>query len=242
MHRADPCEMAATSHGHTLYVGKRLFDVLVGLVLSLLTLPIVVVLAAISTFKFRSSPFFVQERVGLNGLPFRCVKIRSLPATTPAYLDKLALNHHIEPTGWCRFLRRFHLDELPQFWHVVGGSMSLVGPRPMIASIIAEVPYETEKVRHSVRPGITGPWQVSVDGARSLLDCLEYDEAYVRSADLLVDLKLLALTAAQTLGLPKRDREPVLAMMSPVPADPSGGLALAGLPRESEIAANRKVS
>ena len=160
----------------------------------------------------------MHDRIGLNGKPFRCIKIRSLPKATPAYLDKLALNDHLDTTGWCKFVRRFHLDELPQFWHVLGGSMSLVGPRPMIASIIDEMPPETAAIRHSIRPGITGPWQVSVDGAHSLLDCLDYDETYVRNVSFILDFKLVVLTAAQTLGVPKRERERVFAMMSPAPA------------------------
>jgi sugar transferase EpsL len=198
-------------------------DVVVGLLLSIVTMPVVAVLAAISAVKFRTNPFFVQERVGLNGEPFRCIKIRSLPAETPAYLDKLALNDHCEPTGWCRFLRRFHLDELPQFWHVVGGSMSLVGPRPMIKSIIDEIPHDIAQVRHSIRPGVTGPWQVSVDGAHSLLTCLDYDETYVRNASLLLDLKLLALTAVQTGGVAKRQKPQVFAMMGHASADVRDG-------------------
>ena len=95
--------------------------------------------------------------------------------------------------------------------------MSLVGPRPMIASIIDEIPHDKALVRQSIRPGVTGPWQVSVDGAHSLLSCLDYDETYVRNASLVLDLKLVALTAAQTIGLRKRDREQVFAMMSPAP-------------------------
>ena len=195
------------------YVGKRALDVVAGTLLSIVTMPLVVVLGAISAVKFRSSPFFVQERVGLNGELFRCIKVRSLPPTTPAYLDKLALIDHGHPTGWNHFMRRFHFDELPQFWHVVGGSMSLVGPRPMIAAIIDAMPDDDAQARHSVRPGITGPWQVSVDGAHSLLDCPEYDDAYVRCASLVLDLKLLVLTAAQTIGLAKREHDKVFAMM-----------------------------
>jgi lipopolysaccharide/colanic/teichoic acid biosynthesis glycosyltransferase len=204
------------------YWGKRALDVVVGTTLSIVTAPIVTVLAAVSAVKFRTSPFFVHERVGLGGDSFRCIKIRSLPEGTPAYLDKVALNDHCEPTGWARFLRRFHLDELPQFWHVVGGSMSLVGPRPMIKSIIDEIPHDIEQVRHSIRPGITGPWQVSVDGAHSLLDCLDYDEVYVSKANLALDVKLMALTAVQTIGLPKSEKAKVFAMMAHAAADTPG--------------------
>lgn len=219
MGQAEPDEAVAAPAAPRLYPGKRMLDIVAGLILSIVTLPIVLVLASISAVKFRASPFFVQERVGLDGGLLRCVKIRSLPKTTPTYLDKTALHDHLEPTAWCRFLRRSHLDELPQFWQTVTGAMSLVGPRPMIAMIVAEIPQQQALVRHSVRPGVTGPWQVSVDNARSVLGCLDYDELYVRNASLALDLKLLLLTAAQTVGAAKRDREQVMAMMSSSPVD-----------------------
>ena len=114
--------------------------------------------------------------------------------------------------------------------------MSLVGPRPMIASIIDEIPHHTALVRQSIRPGVTGPWQVSVDGAHSLLTCLDYDETYVRSASLVLDLKLVALTAAQTIGFPKRDRGQVFAMMSHTPAgDRDGEHAVIVLPHDARV-------
>ena len=79
MERCESGKAGAAPAGRSPYAGKRVLDVAVGLVLSILTLPLILVLAAISAVKFRSSPFFVQERVGLNGELFRCVKIRSLP-------------------------------------------------------------------------------------------------------------------------------------------------------------------
>ena len=243
MEQAEPGKPGAVPVGRSPYLGKRLLDVVVGLVLSIVTLPIILVMATISAVMFRSSPFFVQQRVGLNGESIRCIKIRSLPACTPAYLDKNALNDHCEPTGWCGFLRRFHLDELPQFWHVVGGSMSLVGPRPMIESIIDEIPHRMALVRQSIRPGITGPWQVSVDGAHSLLDCLDYDETYVHRASFVLDIKLLALTAAQTVGLPKRDRRQVFSMMSTAPmAVLDGERSVIMLPHDTDFADARTAS
>ncbi len=237
MEKAEAGKVSAAPSGGSPYPGKRLLDLVLGAVASVVTLPIIAVLAAVSAVKFRASPFFVQERVGLNGELFRCYKIRSLPKETPAYLDKTALNDHLEPTGWCHFLRRFHLDELPQFWHVVGGSMSLVGPRPMIASIIDDLPPQTARVRQSIRPGITGPWQVSVDGSTSLHDCVDYDRSYVRNLSLVLDVKLLVLTAAQTVGLPKRDRERVFAMMSAAPHGAGkGDHAVIELPHDLDLA------
>jgi hypothetical protein len=121
--------------------------------------------------------------------------------------------------------------------------MSLVGPRPMIASIIDDLSPQTALVRQSVRPGITGPWQVSVDGARSLHDCLDYDQNYVREASLVLDLKLLALTAAQTIGLPKRDRARVFAMMASAPHGAgTGDHSVIELPHDHDFADARAAS
>ena len=86
--QAVPGKAGVVPTARSPYLGKRLLDVVVGLALSIVTLPIILVLATISAGKFRCSPFFVQERVGLNGESFRCVKIRSLPAETPAYLTR----------------------------------------------------------------------------------------------------------------------------------------------------------
>lgn len=119
--------------------------------------------------------------------------------------------------------------------------MSLVGPRPMIASIIDEMSPKMAKISHSIRPGITGPWQVSVDGAHSLLDCLDYDHSYVSGAGLLLDLKLVALTAAQMVGLPKREKAEVMAMVASAGAS-GGDHAEAVVHHDPEFADVRNVS
>jgi lipopolysaccharide/colanic/teichoic acid biosynthesis glycosyltransferase len=204
-----------------LAASKRVFDIAVGVLLSLLALPLVAVLATVSLVRFRAFPFFVQERIGLGGATIKCVKIRSLSPRVPAYLDKAALQQHGGEERWARVMRKLHLDELPQFWQVVAGTMSLVGPRPMIASIVARMPPEVAQIRHSVRPGITGPWQVSVDGSNLIDDACSYDIAYVRHATPMVDLRILLNTATQALGAPKRPKYQVFGWMAVDPDDPS---------------------
>ena len=95
-------------------------------------------------------------------------------------------------------------------------------------------------LRQSIRPGITGPWQVSVDGSTSLHDCVDHDRSYVRNLSLVLDLKLLLLillTAAQTVGVPKRDRTRVFAMMSAAPQGAGkGDHAVIELPHDLGLA------
>lgn len=181
------------------YRGKRAFDVIVGSALSLLTLPVVVVLAAVSAAKFRCWPFFVQSREGFGGNSFRFVKIRSLPRHAPAYADREQLGS-VDVSRWGELLRNRHLDELPQFWLVVAGRMSLVGPRPMIRSICERMDHHHRYRRNAARPGVTGLWQISEDNARLVLEATHYDERYLRATCLGLDVWVLAVTALQVLG------------------------------------------
>src|SRR3954468_15525527 len=106
---------------------RRLVDVVLGTVLALVTLPFVLRTAIAAAIALRSWPFFVQERVGLDGRTFRFVKLRTLPRGAPRYLDKYSVQA-MEIPGICRWLRNMHLDELPQLWLVITGRMALVGP------------------------------------------------------------------------------------------------------------------
>src|SRR3954447_6314226 len=105
---------------------RRLVDVVLGTVLALVTLPFVLLTAIAAAVALRTWPFFVQERVGLDGRTFRFVKLRTLPRAAPKYVDKYSVQTMDLP-NICRWLRAMHLDELPQLWLVITGRMSLVG-------------------------------------------------------------------------------------------------------------------
>src|SRR5687768_10966564 len=109
-------------------MAKRAFDLLAGGILLLLALPIILVLAVALAMELRAWPFFLQERIGKDGVAIRFLKLRTLPPDTPAY----ALKHDLEMSlsRLRAFLRSKHLDELPQLVHVLTGELSLVGPRP----------------------------------------------------------------------------------------------------------------
>lgn len=184
----------------SMYRSKRRIDVALGLVLALLATPLIAVLAAVSAVRFRAWPFFVQGRVGWNNHDFPIIKVRSLPRTAPPCADKEELAS-IRVDRWGTFIRRQHLDELPQLWQVVKGDMSLVGPRPMIHSIVDRMPGEHRDQRHSVPPGVTGLWQISEDGERLVLEAAHWDERYLELASLKLDTWILWTTAKQTLGL-----------------------------------------
>lgn len=169
---------------------KRLVDVVVGVVASVVTLPIVVVLMLWSAVSFRARPWFVQERVGRGGRLFRMVKVRSLPTTVGDHIDKYELRQH-HTTRFGSFIRRYHLDELPQLWLVASGSMSLVGPRPEMPHLAERFGADQCASRDRFRPGCVGLWQVSEHNDGLMHEHPEYDIVYAANQGLSLDLYLL---------------------------------------------------
>ena len=176
-----------------MITGKRLADLGAGIVLSVVTLPVVVAVALVSAIAYRSWPFFVQHRVGLEGRNFRFVKVRTLPPGTGQYLDKYSVDFDEIP-AIMRTFRRLHLDELPQLWHVIGGQMSLVGPRPDMAHLLSQLPEHAAATRASLRPGLTGLWQVSAHCEGLTVEAPEYDIRYVEHRSAALDLWIVAQT------------------------------------------------
>ncbi|HEV2355940.1 MAG TPA: sugar transferase, partial [Puia sp.] len=148
----------ATGRGGYLLV-KRSFDVLIALLVitGILTwlLPL---LAALIRIDSKGPVFFIQKRIGRNGKLFRCLKLRSM-RTNDATGDSPGGMNDRRITRMGQWLRRTHLDELPQFWNVVTGSMSIIGPRPYMLSdcrrFAEMVPEADVQLRQAVRPGIT---------------------------------------------------------------------------------------
>ena len=178
---------------------KRCVDVVLGTVLAVLAVPVIAVLAVGVAWSLRCSPFFAQQRVGRNGRTFRFWKLRTLPKAAPAYADKYAIKA-LETPAFARFLRRTHLDELPQLFLVLRGHMSLVGPRPEMPQLHESGDDGFARARTSVRPGCTGLWQVSVAYHQLIWEAPEYDLSYLRFANLRLDLWILWRTAAMMLG------------------------------------------
>ena len=189
---------------------KRTFDLVASSALLVLVSPI---LAAVALAVRASSPgpiLYRQERIGRRGEPFRMLKFRSMrvgadrelkalleaQGTSETPLFKVKDDPRITPTG--RFIRKYSLDELPQLFNVLGGSMSLVGPRPQIA---AEVALYTDAARRRLlaRPGITGLWQVSGRSTTDWEEAVRLDLYYVENWSLLSDLAIAGKTIKAVL-------------------------------------------
>jgi lipopolysaccharide/colanic/teichoic acid biosynthesis glycosyltransferase len=189
---------------------KRALDLGVTLAVLLLLWPVLLILALAVAMTSRGPVFFCQTRVGLNGVPFRMIKFRSMYADAEARRAALVaqsdregiclkLRHDPRVTPVGRFIRRWSLDELPQLFNVLTGEMSLVGPRPALPEEVAAYP-EHAHLRHRVKPGLTGVWQVSGRADVSFDDMIDMDIAYARTAGIRRDLAILFLTIPAVLS------------------------------------------
>jgi len=170
---------------------KRLFDILLVLLALPLWLPLLG-LVSLTVLAVEGRPvFFRQERAGKDGRPFRMLKLRTMREGEGADEERL--------TRLGRFLRASSLDELPELLHVLWGTMSLVGPRPLPARYLPRYSQEQAR-RHEVKPGITGWAQVHGRNLLSWEDKFACDVWYVDHRSLLLDIKILFLTAATVLG------------------------------------------
>jgi len=187
-------------------ISKRIVDVVVSGVLLVLLSPILLLIALAIRLDSPGSPFFFQERAGLGGRRFRMVKFRTMRAGADAEkMDLAHLNHSGDSrlfkiqddprtTRLGNALRRWSLDELPQFWNVLIGDMSLVGPRPFFEADFAR--YEDHHFRRlDAKPGITGLWQVS--GRSEILDfedVIYLDRQYIEQWSFWLDVSILVRT------------------------------------------------
>jgi O-antigen biosynthesis protein WbqP len=171
------------------YRMKRPLDV-VASVLGLLVLSPVVLIALLAIRWTSSGPgIFSQVRVGRNGMPFRCHKLRTMYVGTASVPTHEVSVSRITPIG--RFLRRTKLDELPQLWNVVKGEMSLVGPRPCLPEQTVLVEERRRRGVAALRPGITGLAQLRGIDMADPAKLAEIDAEYLAAASLPADLEIL---------------------------------------------------
>lgn len=173
---------------------KRLLDLTVSSLVLLIGLPVFVAAAVLIKRESPGPVFFVQRRIGKDGKSFDMIKFRTMHAHLSG--DAPAPNSPFDPriTRIGRYLRRYSLDELPQFLNVLRGDMSVVGPRPEMQFIVDRYsPVELERLR--VKPGITGLWQISYARQHAIHDNLDYDLYYIEHQSFLLDLVIIALTA-----------------------------------------------
>jgi lipopolysaccharide/colanic/teichoic acid biosynthesis glycosyltransferase len=175
---------------------KRVFDLMVAAAAVALLAPLVLAIAVAVRVGLGKPVFFVQERPGHHGVPFRMIKFRTMRDAVDADGQPLPDGDRLTPRG--RFLRASSLDELPELWNVLRGDMSLVGPRPLLMEYLPL--YSAEQARrHDVKPGITGWAQVNGRNALSWEEKFRLDVWYVDHASLWLDLKIMVLTLWKTI-------------------------------------------
>ena len=176
---------------------KRVVDVVLGVILTCLLAPVMLLIAVIVKISSRGPVFFSQERVGLDGRAFNIYKFRTMAVDAESGGAQFAVKNDPRVTRIGGFLRRFSLDELPQLFNVIQGQMSLVGPRPERPVFIQEFRGRIPKymLRHKVQAGMTGWAQVNGwRGNTSIEKRIEHDLYYIEHWSLLLDLKILFLT------------------------------------------------
>jgi lipopolysaccharide/colanic/teichoic acid biosynthesis glycosyltransferase len=199
-------------------LGRRLADLVLGATLTLLLSPILIAVAIAVRVDSPGPALFRQRRVGHKEREFTLFKFRSMrldadPRGHREYvtalikgkaadggrkdLYKLAVDDRITPVG--RWIRRWSLDELPQLFNVLSGDMTLVGPRPAIPYEVAEYP-NWYRERFSVKPGLTGLWQVSGRSERTYEEMVRLDIEYAENRSLLGDISILARTPWVVVG------------------------------------------
>ena len=191
---------------------KRSIDLVISVTALAVLSPILLILALAVKLSSRGNILFCQERCGLHGRLFTMYKFRTMlrreewPAEWPTdqplvrngTLNKQRHDTRVTPLG--RFMRRCSLDELPQLFNVLIGDMSLIGPRPLLPGLIENHP-ELNKVRHLVRPGISGLWQIR-NRARgtNVLNMVDDDLEYLRCFSLRLDLQIFLQSLPLLLG------------------------------------------
>jgi undecaprenyl-phosphate galactose phosphotransferase len=206
----DPLSYASSSYQIKHYPLKRIFDVIFSLICLALGAPFFLIIASLVWLTSPGKIIYYHERIGRGGKTFRCYKFRTMYQNADQRLKeilnadialkqewetcfKLKNDPRITPIG--NFLRKTSLDELPQFWNVLRGDLSVVGPRPIVkAEVDKYLGIKAYKIL-SIRPGLTGLWQVS---GRSDINCYQkrifLDEYYVDHRSMILDLKLIAKT------------------------------------------------
>jgi len=183
---------------------KRFFDIVAVLLLLPALLPLCLIVAALVFIDAGRPILFWQDRVGLGGRPFRMVKFRTMRKDAESDGAAFAASEDARITNIGRVLRRFRLDELPQFWNVLRGEMSVIGPRPEQVTFAEDFDerFPLYSIRHAVLPGITGWAQVTqgyAAGADETLEKLRRDIYYIKHLSIGADIKVLLLTAATVL-------------------------------------------
>jgi len=178
---------------------KRSFDVLGSLFLLLALSPLLFLIAILIKLDSPGPIFFRHNRVGKHGKHFLLWKFRSMKSAVPKYEVSPRSSADVRLTRVGRLIRRTSIDELPQFFNVLRGDMSLVGPRPEMPFLVARYrPFERQRL--CAKPGITGLWQISAARSFPIHEHLQYDLHYIRNQNVILDCVILLRTITAVLG------------------------------------------
>lgn len=204
-----PLSLTLTSENVRHNFSKRTFDILFSLAALIICLPLFFFIATCIALTSKGRIIYGHERIGRGGVPFLCYKFRTMYQDADEILKellkkdplmqaewersyKLKNDPRITPIG--RFLRKMSLDELPQFWNALKGDLSVVGPRPVVLDELQKYFDKRAAAIFSIRPGITGLWQVSGRSNVSYEERISLDLTYVKKQSFLLDLKLIIKT------------------------------------------------
>jgi undecaprenyl phosphate N,N'-diacetylbacillosamine 1-phosphate transferase len=178
---------------------KRIIDILVSLLAVVILLPVFAVATLAVKLTSRGPAVFKQERAGKSGKPFVFYKFRTMKLDADPFGPSPKSRDDPRLTRVGKFLREHSLDELPQLFNVLKGDMSIVGPRPLYMSQMAEWD-ERQKKRLLVKPGLTGLAQISGRGELAREEKLELDVKYVETASFLTDVRIIMATIGRVFG------------------------------------------
>ena len=175
---------------------KRAFDIAVSAAMLILLSPLFLILALLVWYSSKGPVFYRQERIGLHGLPFEIIKFRTMCVHAETETPQLSADNDPRITKVGKWMRKYRLDELPQFWNILRGDMSIVGPRPerryFINQIEEKAPYYC--MIYKIRPGLTswGPIKVGyTDTLDKMIRRLNYDIVYIENMSLTLDIKIM---------------------------------------------------
>lgn len=187
---------------------KRLFDIFFALLALAAAFPLMLLIALGIRLSSSGPILYRQPRLGRNGRIFSCLKFRTMRVDAERQLSQLLCSNPILRLEWIKnqklshdprvfplgsFLRRTSLDELPQFWNILKGDLSVVGPRPYLVAQKSELGPQSFKIL-SVRPGLTGLWQTSGRSGTTFRQRIDLDAAYVEAKSFSLDLRLILKT------------------------------------------------
>lgn len=214
---------------------RRVVESVTAAVLIVAVSPVVLVSAFVSYLSYRAWPFFTHDRVGWRGRAIAITKVRTLPCSTGTHVDKYELRTVVVPPVMRR-LRKLHLDELPQLVAVILGRLSFVGPRPEMRTLHDRLGATFARERTSVRPGLTGLWQIGHGSSGLIGESPEYDLFYIRNRTLRMDAWILYRTIVKVMTGTTVGLEDVPSWVLPRAAETVSAVAPSGAAQPSTLA------